>query len=235
MRTEISGSICHCVELAAGLKYIHLRGITHCDIKPDNVLITDRFHLKLGDVGIAKAAYDLGASSSKEYRSFEHYYMNEYAGTRPYMAPEVYDRNYKNPSDVFSLGLVFIMIAETPNPLNPKIKSKSGPQWLGEFLHMNGIVRSDPICLLDMPLKNPSTAEMYLFNSMVQYDHKRRPTASDVEICLRAMFDSSNMPGPSEVVDVALPKSSTYGAFGIGAVVAFGALVLAGFAMANRK
>ena len=226
------------VELAAGLKYIHQKGITHCDIKPGNILITDRFHLKLGDVGIAKAAYDLGANSSKEYRSFEHYYINEYARTKPYMAPEVYDRQYKHTSDVFSLGLVFVMIAETPNPLLPVIncKSKSGPQWLGEFLHVNGTVRSDPIHLLAMPFKYPSRSEMYLFNDMVKYDHKKRPTASEVETCLRAMFDSSKMPDPSEVVNVVLPERSTmsWDVIGKGAVV-LGVLALAGFVMANRK
>ena len=222
------------VELAAGLKYIHQRGITHRDIKPDNILITDRFHLKLGDVGIAKAAYDLGVSFTQEYNSFEDYYMNEYAGTKPYMAPEVYDRHYKNPSDVFSLGLVFVMIAETPNPLLPAINSRSGHRWLGEFLHVNGIVRSDPISLLAMPLKNATRSEMILFNNMVQYDYRKRPTASEVETCLRAMFDSSDMPGPSEVVDVALPESSIWGAIGKGAVV-LGALTLASIAMANRK
>ena len=222
------------VELAAGLKYIHQKRITHRDIKPDNVLITDRFHLKLGDVGIAKAAYDLGVGFGQDYGSFEDYYMNEYAGTKPYMAPEVYDRHYKNPSDVFSLGLVFVMIAETPTPLLPVINSRSGHQCLGKFLHEKGKDISDPIQLLAMPLKNATRSEKILFNDMVQYDYRKRPAASEVETCLRAMFDSSSMPGPSEVVDVVLPESGVWGAIGKGAVV-LGGLALAGLFMANKK
>ena len=40
-------------ELAAGVAHMHSRNVLHLDLKPANVFITDKGHLKMGDFGLA--------------------------------------------------------------------------------------------------------------------------------------------------------------------------------------
>lgn len=173
-------------QLASGLKYIHANEIAHRDIKPQNILITASFNLKLGDVGLAKAAYNL----SKPDYSYEQYYMNQFAGTKPYMAPEVYNQHYTLQSDVFSLGLVFVMIAERPHPLVPLVSKR---HYLGQVLCEDSSKRSiSPISLLDCAGENATQSENRLFDKMLCYDYRQRLTASEIEGQLSSCTGSSS-------------------------------------------
>ena len=45
-------------QMAAGLKYLHVRDIAHRDLKCENVLITGHFNVKIGDFGFARSVVD---------------------------------------------------------------------------------------------------------------------------------------------------------------------------------
>ena len=195
-------------ELASGLSYLHSKDIAHRDIKPANILITANFQLKLGDVGLAKVAYDykVNFSLDKDF-SVENYYMNERAGTVPYVAPEIFARHYQKSSDLFSLGLVFVMIAAEPGPQYPLVKQDvpPGPQfplvkqledvppYLGLYLHrqrlMLPVFISYPVSLLDVDLQSVPEVEVSLFNAMLTFYYKMRPTANFVKDSLLYMLN----------------------------------------------
>jgi eukaryotic-like serine/threonine-protein kinase len=87
-----------CVE---GLAAAHARGIVHCDIKPENIMLTAAGQVKILDFGVAKYLPRSDQSSTVD-RS------GTLAGTPAYMSPEVLlERAPDGRADVFSLGVVF--------------------------------------------------------------------------------------------------------------------------------
>lgn len=84
--------------ISSALSYLHANGITHRDVKPDNILI------QYGGPWVAKLA-DFGTA---KHHTREH--IDTFTGTPIYMAPEFFDRplRYTNKVDTFSLGLVAV-------------------------------------------------------------------------------------------------------------------------------
>jgi serine/threonine protein kinase len=114
-------------QLLSALKHLHLIGITHRDIKPDNILISrrDPFQVKLTDFGLSKMI------------DSEETFLRTFCGTLLYCAPEVYSeyreydhhgkrsrvvdrrslppQRYGNAVDVWSLaGVLFYSLCGSP-------------------------------------------------------------------------------------------------------------------------
>ncbi len=104
-------SIEQCIRLMRdilnGVAAAHTQQITHCDIKPENILITRENHAKVADFGLAQ----LGDANRED--------ENALYGTPQYMAPEYIEtRQHKTASDVFSLGLVFYEMLTAKTAVN---------------------------------------------------------------------------------------------------------------------
>jgi mitogen-activated protein kinase 1/3 len=67
-------------QMLAGLSAIHLAGIIHRDMKPDNLLVGPNCELKICDFGLARAQAMGGRRRVK---------LTEYVATRWYRAPEI--------------------------------------------------------------------------------------------------------------------------------------------------
>lgn len=79
-------------QLLEAVAHAHQRGVIHCDIKPENILIFPGNHIRLADFGIAKAAQTTISGSG--------------TGTVGHMAPEQAMGKPSMRSDVFSIGLI---------------------------------------------------------------------------------------------------------------------------------
>merc|ERR1712087_859650 len=94
-------------QLVAGIECMHNNGIIHRDIKPQNLLLDNKYNLKITDFGLSKID-PTGNSTIK---------MNDWhVGTRGYQAPEILlRRDYDRKVDVFAMGVVlFILLGGYP-------------------------------------------------------------------------------------------------------------------------
>lgn len=83
------------------LAFVHEKGIVHHDIKPENILFTKNFSVKIGDFGVS----------------------NRNAGTPTYMSPEIFLGEYTSKTDprvdIYALGLTLL---ESLIGVNPFLK-----------------------------------------------------------------------------------------------------------------
>jgi len=92
-------------QLLEGVEAIHQMGITHRDLKPNNVLLDHKFCLKITDFGLSHIGSDKVAPKNKRMKT-------TWVGTKGYRAPElVLNAKYSNMCDVFALGVcLFVML-----------------------------------------------------------------------------------------------------------------------------
>ncbi|BFZ63765.1 Protein kinase C signaling pathway involved MAPKK protein [Saitoella coloradoensis] len=90
-----------------GLGYLHDRRIIHRDIKPSNILLTRTGQVKLCDFGVSGELVNSLAGT--------------FTGTSYYMAPErIQGEPYTVTSDVWSLGLTLMEVAQNRFPFPPE-------------------------------------------------------------------------------------------------------------------
>jgi serine/threonine protein kinase len=85
------------VQACAGIGYAHRAGLVHCDVKPQNMLVTPDMRLKVADFGIARALSTIHPDEKSDV----------VWGSPQYFAPEQASGAAPSPaSDVYSLGII---------------------------------------------------------------------------------------------------------------------------------
>jgi serine/threonine protein kinase/formylglycine-generating enzyme required for sulfatase activity len=94
--------------VAEGLEYAHQEGVTHRDLKPQNILVTKLGKPKVADFGLASIATEAALSRT-----------GDFTGTYAYMSPEQVAAKrigIDHRTDVFSLGVVLYELLSLRRP-----------------------------------------------------------------------------------------------------------------------
>ena len=85
------------IQACAGIGYAHRSGLVHCDVKPQNMLVTPDMRLKVADFGIVRALTTIQPDEKSDV----------VWGSPQYFAPEQASGSAPSPaSDVYSLGII---------------------------------------------------------------------------------------------------------------------------------
>lgn len=111
---------CYISQFISGLKYLHSQKIIHRDLRLNNLFLTEKLELKVGDFAYATKV------------EFEGERKKSICGTPNFMAPEVIDGSHSYEADIWSLGIVLYTILlgkppfHTDNSQKTYSKIKSG-------------------------------------------------------------------------------------------------------------
>lgn len=108
-------------QAAEGLAEAHAHGIVHRDIKPYNMMLTQRGQLKLLDFGLAKQVLSSDSVDNEAPTQELLSTPGHVIGTMPYMSPEqVQGAPLTSSSDIFSLGIVLYEMLAGKHPFRDK-------------------------------------------------------------------------------------------------------------------
>src|SRR5262245_35352572 len=104
------------IAIADALAAAHQKRITHRDLKPGNVMVTESGLVKVLDFGLARGVEDSPAASPEEPTVLT--LQGTVLGTAPYMSPEQVEARavVDHRSDIFSLGIVMYEMATGSRP-----------------------------------------------------------------------------------------------------------------------
>ncbi|XP_030558873.1 serine/threonine-protein kinase D3 isoform X1 [Drosophila novamexicana] len=141
-------------QILIALKYLHSQNIVHCDLKPENVLLSSDAEfpqVKLCDFGYARI---IGEKS----------FRRSVVGTPAYLAPEVLrNKGYNRSLDMWSVGVIIYV-------------SLSGTFPFNEEEDINDQIQNAAFMYPPNPWKEISSNAIDLINNLLQVKQRKRYT-----------------------------------------------------------
>lgn len=114
-----------CSQICDAVNFMHSLNIVHCDIKPENILMNKKGHIKLTDFESAMLCQNIVS-------------LNSSIGTFGFMAPECFDICvYSQKSDLWSLGVTLYYLQTGKLPFTDEISCDTSFTIKNNFKHIN--------------------------------------------------------------------------------------------------
>jgi serine/threonine protein kinase len=145
-------------QIAEALKYIHNHKILHRDLKTQNIFLSKKDVIKVGDFGVCKRL-----DSTCELAQTK-------IGTPYYMSPEIYKNEpYNNKCDIWSLGCILYEMMTLKNPFQ---SAKTLPNLINMIINEN-YKEISKTKGYSMNLRN-------LVSLMIKLDPNERPSVDEI-------------------------------------------------------
>jgi calcium-dependent protein kinase len=153
-------------KILSALHYMHSKGVTHRDVKLENIMVDRLGEIKLIDFGLAT-----------KYQSEDHTNLTDTVGTLYSMAPEVLEgTSYDYKADLWSTGVVTYLLLSRKQPFWGPMEKMSWPKR--RLVMMEAILKCQYAPMDGEDWLTISQDAKYFVESLLQYDPNDRPTAS---------------------------------------------------------
>lgn len=184
----------YALPLTDAVSAAHDQGITHRDLKPDNVMVTRDRRLKVLDFGLAKMIEaPAGSGDPSQAMTATYTDTGNVLGTAPYMSPEQAEgRPLDHRSDIFSLGVMLYEMATGARPFRG-----DNPATV-----ISAILRDTPPPVTEVRADLPHQLARIIRHCVAKDPGERFQTARDVHTELRDLRDELEAPPTGSVARV---------------------------------
>jgi serine/threonine protein kinase len=225
---SLSGLLEIAIPLADAVSSAHRSGITHRDLKPDNIMVDGEGRLRILDFGLAKTRGPMGAEEGLTQAPTATVETEEgkILGTVAYMSPEQAEgKAVDSRTDIFSLGTILYEMATGERPFRGDTSIST----------ITSILRDDPSPVTELNRSLPRHLGRIVRRCLAKNPDRRYQTALDLRNELeelKAEIDSGELLAEPGRLTPRPRRSLSW--LGIAAAVA-GVVIIAAVAILSRK